>query len=57
MYTYRSLVAHGGTTRFTGELRALGNHENALKLVKETVKSVLRYALDDPQLLLDLREC
>ncbi len=57
MYTYRSLVALGGTTRFTGELRALGNHENALKLVKETVKSVLRYALDDPQLLLDLREC
>lgn len=57
MYTYRSLVAHGGTTTFTGELEALGNHDNALKLVKETVKSVIRYALDDPQLLLDLREC
>lgn len=57
MYTYRSLVAHGGAPEFTGDLAALGSHENALTLVKETVKSVIRHALDEPQLLLDLREC
>jgi hypothetical protein len=57
MYAYRSSVAHGATPRFTGELAALGNHETALALIKETVKAVLRQALTEPQLLSDLREC
>jgi hypothetical protein len=57
MYTYRSLVAHGAAPEFTGELAALGNHEAALKLIKETAKAVIRQALTEPQLLLDLREC
>ncbi|WP_342349781.1 hypothetical protein [uncultured Nitrospira sp.] len=57
MYAYRSLVAHGGAPEFTGALAALGNDESALVLVKETVKSVIRYALEEPKLLLDLREC
>lgn len=57
MYSYRSQVAHGEAPEFTGALQALGTHENALMLVKETVKSVIRHALNEPQLLLDLRDC
>ena len=57
MYLYRSNVAHGGTPDFSKELRLLVNHESALQLVKETVKAVIRQALNEPQLLLDLKDC
>jgi len=57
MYGYRSLVAHGGTTDFTGEFQVLADHENALTLIKDTVKAVMRQALTEPRLLLDLRDC
>jgi hypothetical protein len=57
MYDYRSRVAHGGVADFTGKLRILRNHEEALKLVKDTTKAVIRHALKEPQLLIDLREC
>lgn len=57
MYAYRSLVAHGGHPEFTGELTVLGNHQAALKLIKETVKAIIRQALSEPQLLVDLRDC
>jgi hypothetical protein len=57
IYEYRSQLAHGGNPDFSGDLAILGNHEQALRLVKETVKAVVRQALMEPRLLLDLREC
>lgn len=57
MYSYRSAIAHGGTSDFAGEFKSLKTAEHALTLVKETVKSVIRQALIEPELLNDLREC
>jgi hypothetical protein len=58
MYAYRSLLAHGGQPDFSrGELAVLGNPERALLLIRETVKAVVRYALIEPPLLVDLRDC
>lgn len=57
MYTYRSLLAHGTRAELTGELAILKSHEQALALIKETVKSVARQGLIEPQLLLDLKNC
>ncbi|MGH9686608.1 MAG: hypothetical protein ACRD5K_05905 [Candidatus Acidiferrales bacterium] len=57
MYDYRSLVAHGGSPQFAGQLQVLGNAETALTLIKETVKAVIRQALTEPQLIVDLRDC
>jgi hypothetical protein len=57
MYDYRSSVAHGGVADFRNKLRTLGSEVNAFRLIRETTKSVIRYALVDPQLLIDLREC
>lgn len=57
MYKYRSLVAHGGTPQFTGDLAVLGSPKTALALLKETVKAVLRQALSEPRLLADLKDC
>lgn len=57
IYEYRSRLAHGGNPEFSGDLALLGNYDQALRLVKETVKTVARQALSEPRLLLDLREC
>jgi hypothetical protein len=57
MYAYRSLLAHGSAPAFTGDLQVLRSHEHALRLVKETVKSIIRQALEEPRLLRDLKEC
>lgn len=51
------MLAHGAEPLLTGELHVLGNHDRALRLIKETVKSTIRQALEEPQLLVDLREC
>ena len=57
MYSYRSSLAHGGAPDFNGELHLLGNSDQALKLLKNTVKGVLRQSLIEPRLIVDLRNC
>jgi hypothetical protein len=58
MYSYRSILAHGGAASFQSKrLHGLGNHENALRLLQSATKAALRFALEEPQLLADLREC
>jgi hypothetical protein len=58
LYGYRSKLAHGDKAKFDdGEFRPLKNAETATLLVKETIKSILKLALGDPQLVVDLRKC
>jgi hypothetical protein len=58
MYSYRSAVAHGDTPDFSGgDLKLLVSSECAMSLIKQAVKAVLRYALDEPRLVPDLRDC
>lgn len=58
MYAYRSSLAHGDVPDFkNGELRALGGPDNAMALLKSTVKAVSRLALSEPQLIADLKDC
>ncbi len=57
MYSYRSCLAHGGAPDFDGELRLLGNGDQALNLLKHAVKAVLRQSLIEPRLVVDLRSC
>jgi hypothetical protein len=57
MYAYRSCLAHGSKGDFGGDLRLLQGHRPALRLLKDTVKAVLRQAIVEPQLVLDLRHC
>ena len=57
MYAYRSAIAHGSTPNFARELSALGKAENANFLVSEAVRKTICQALDEPQLLVDLRAC
>jgi hypothetical protein len=57
MYHYRSDIAHGTEPDFKGDLKLLGDSDRALKLLKTTVKGVLRQTIIEPQLMLDLRNC
>jgi hypothetical protein len=57
MYAYRSALAHGDAADFGSELQVLGNHENAMALLKSTVKATARLAFMEPQLMVDLRNC
>lgn len=57
MYGYRSALAHGSTPEFGGDLGLLGDHSRALNLLRDAVKATIRYALLEPQLLSDLRNC
>jgi hypothetical protein len=57
MYSYRSALAHGTKPNFKSDLQLLRDPDQALSLVKETVKSIARFALVDPRLLEDLKDC
>jgi hypothetical protein len=57
MYAYRSSLAHGGEPNFESDLQLLGDHTRASNLLKHTVKAVLRQALIEPQLIVDIRNC
>jgi len=57
MYEYRSRIAHGSAPDFTGALRSLRDHDSALALIRTAAKAVIRQALLEPQLLLDLKAC
>jgi hypothetical protein len=57
MYSYRSCLAHGAKPDFKGDLQLLGDPDRALNPLKQTVKGILRQALIEPQLILDLRNC
>jgi len=56
MYNYRNCLAEGTTPTFEGDLAILASHAQALGLLKRTVKAIVRQALIEPQLLLDLKE-
>ena len=57
MYDYRSCLAHGGVADFGQRLAVLRDHKNALGLLKQSVKALVRHALIEPQLVADLRNC
>jgi hypothetical protein len=57
MYSYRSTLAHGSTPDFAKDLKELGDRDRSLSLLTQTVRNILRQALIEPQLILDLRNC
>jgi hypothetical protein len=58
LYSYRSIVAHGGRPDFAGKkLNMLRSADVANAFLSGVARSLLRQALIEPRLLLDLREC
>jgi hypothetical protein len=57
LYGYRSAIAHGGLIDFSSKFKILGSPEQAVNFIKAATASVMRHALDEPELISDLREC
>jgi len=58
MYSYGSSIAHGDHFDFKQKrFDLLKSHRHALKLINETTKAVLRQALEEPRLVVDLKNC
>jgi hypothetical protein len=57
MYEYRSCLAHGGTPDFSRDLSLLKDHKTAFDIRQQTVKATIRQALQEPQLIADLKDC
>jgi hypothetical protein len=55
LYAFRSRVAHGAPIDFSRGLKVLGNPQTATKFLRQATKQLLRCALLDPELVLDLR--
>ncbi|BCJ06708.1 hypothetical protein PRtIB026_A35360 [Pseudomonas sp. RtIB026] len=57
LYELRSHIAHGNVYSFTGELTCLGDLENVNEFLSGLVRKILCTALNQYQLVADLREC
>ena len=57
IYAYRSDIAHGNSSNFSKELSVLKDSDNVQKFLKLIIKKLLRHALTEPQLYVDLKEC
>ena len=57
LYTYRSLLAHGGDIDFHQKFSALISTDNIRFFLVETLKLLILYALKEPEFLADLQKC
>lgn len=55
LYAYRSQIAHGGAPDFSRELRPLRDPQSAVAFVEEACRKLVRHAIREPELYLDLR--
>jgi hypothetical protein len=57
LYSYRSKIAHGKQVNFTKKKSILRSRNSVLAFLEIFVPSLLRLALNDPQLIQDLQSC
>ncbi|MCK4846232.1 MAG: hypothetical protein KAS88_01070 [Deltaproteobacteria bacterium] len=57
LYEYRSNLAHGRTPDFNNALASLKSRNNAESFLRCITKALLRHALIEPQLYMDLQKC
>jgi hypothetical protein len=57
MYSHRSAIAHGNFAAMDKPPKEIGSTSDALAFVEGIVSRVMRVALDEPQLMADLKVC
>jgi hypothetical protein len=55
LYAYRSCIAHGGNADFQSTLQILKTADTSKTFLETSVKRLVRHALVEPELVLDLR--
>lgn len=56
LYEFRSRIAHGASTDLRGSMQVLGSPKAATEFLRRATKLLVRRALFEPELVLDLRE-
>lgn len=57
LYSYRSKIAHGEAPDFTSDFKLLKSSANAINFLRESSKLLIICALNEPQLISDLKRC
>lgn len=57
LYSYRSLLAHGGDIDFQRKFSTLISTDNIRSFLVENIKLLILYALREPEFLADLQKC
>ncbi len=57
LYDYRSRIVHGEQIDFKSDLQCLKDKKNVILFLREIVKLLLLLAINDPQLVTDLKRC
>lgn len=57
LYRVRSCYAHGGTADFSTTFKQIQSVPKAFRFVRESLKRLIVLALDEPQLIFDLKNC
>lgn len=57
LYGFRSKLAHGGKVDFTGAYQVLTDAYSVQCFLEDFLRTLLRFALKEPQLCRDLKEC
>ena len=57
LYEYRSRIAHGSKADINNGLEPLKSNENVVQFLYDFAKVIFLFALENPQFVLDLKEC
>lgn len=57
LYAVRSAVAHGGELKFQGDQALAKSLDHTERFVRTALRAVMRQALEEPQLIADLKDC
>jgi len=57
LYDYRSSIAHGANIDFNSTFKILTSHANIQNFLRDNLKLLILYSLDDPDFLTDLKNC
>jgi len=57
LYSYRSFLAHGNIPNFSKEFQILVDNSSILAFLKENIKEIFIIALNEPELITDLKRC
>jgi len=58
LYSFRSAIAHGGSTKFSEpEFKSLSGINKVEEFLRENIKQLILLALKEPEFLIDLKKC
>lgn len=57
LYDYRSSLAHGGIHDFKTKFQTLKGHNNVSSFLKENIKELIVFSMENPEFIKDIKNC